>query len=199
MSENATSSTKNNNSDFVQKQNNLLTRSRYQARTLSQQRVASEKQLSEVRASYPTIDLDSLFWRCNRDELSDLMSVHAKNFEAKKSSVETSIDDQQQTLDLALTPSILETNNKDPELIAQEELKLLELSGFPLLYLTQPKALEALQLGLDIESPGYHIFVTGPSGCGKTSSIKSILKHFKRSERPRYDFLYLHNFQMFQN
>jgi predicted ATP-dependent protease len=194
LSQNATSSTKTHNSDFVQKQNNLLTRPRYQARTLSQQWVASEKQLNEVRASYPMIELNSLFWRCNRDDLSDLMNVHAQKFEAKKSSIDTLINNQQQTLDLALTPSILEANHKDPEIIAQEELKLLELSGFPLLYLTQPKALEALQLGLDIESPGYHIFVTGPSGCGKTSSIKSILKHFKRSDRPKYDFLYLHNF-----
>ena len=101
MSQNATSSTKNNNSDFVQKQNNLLTRSRYQARTLSQQWVANEKQLNEVRTSYPTIELNSLFWRCNRDELSDLMIAHANKFEAKKSPVETSIDDRQQTLDLA--------------------------------------------------------------------------------------------------
>ena len=63
-------------------------------------------------------------------------------------------------------------------------------------YFTQPRALESVEMGIQIDAPGYHIFISGPTSSGKTSTIKSLLKTLRRPayEMP-YDYLYLHNFE----
>ena len=54
------------------------------------------------------------------------------------------------------------------------------------MYFTQPRALESVKMGLKIEAPGYHIFISGPTSSGKTSTIKSLLKTL---QRPQYNRL----------
>jgi predicted ATP-dependent protease len=56
------------------------------------------------------------------------------------------------------------------------------------------QARKAIKLALAMDAPGYNVFVSGPTGSGKTSAIKQLLKNNIRPKRPRYDFLYIHNF-----
>jgi predicted ATP-dependent protease len=58
----------------------------------------------------------------------------------------------------------------------------------------QRRAVEAIATGLDITSPGYHIFVTGAVGSGRAFSVETILRQSgSRCAVPR-DRVYVHNF-----
>jgi lon-related putative ATP-dependent protease len=59
----------------------------------------------------------------------------------------------------------------------------------------QDRAIEAMELGLRVESPGYNVFVSGPSGTGRTTTARHILQNFKQPRSPLMDFVYLYNFQ----
>jgi lon-related putative ATP-dependent protease len=58
----------------------------------------------------------------------------------------------------------------------------------------QDRAIEALELGLRLNSPGYNIFVAGPSGSGKMTTTRHILATFKQPRCPLKDYVYVHNF-----
>ena len=58
----------------------------------------------------------------------------------------------------------------------------------------QARAVEALRLGLSLESPGYNIFVCGPSGTGKRSTVRALLRERPGRGRPLRDFIYVNNF-----
>jgi predicted ATP-dependent protease len=58
----------------------------------------------------------------------------------------------------------------------------------------QERAIEALQMGLYLESPGYNIFVSGPGGSGKMTTAKHVLADFKKPRKPLKDYVYVHNF-----
>ncbi len=47
----------------------------------------------------------------------------------------------------------------------------------------QQRAVQAIEFGLDMKSPGYNIFVTGQEGTGKTTIVRDIVQ--KRSDRGR--------------
>src|ERR671918_143036 len=58
----------------------------------------------------------------------------------------------------------------------------------------QERAVRATTFGIDIESPGYHIFALGPAGTGKTTMIKELLER-KRVDQPiPHDWCYVNNF-----
>jgi lon-related putative ATP-dependent protease len=59
----------------------------------------------------------------------------------------------------------------------------------------QDRAIEALELGLRLNSPGYNIFVSGPSGTGRMTTARHILENFKQPRRPLKDYVYVNNFQ----
>jgi ATP-dependent Lon protease len=59
----------------------------------------------------------------------------------------------------------------------------------------QDRAIESLELGLRLESPGYNVFVSGPSGSGRMTTVKHTLQNFKQPRRPLHDYVYVHNFQ----
>lgn len=59
----------------------------------------------------------------------------------------------------------------------------------------QERALRALQLGLDIESAGYNIFITGFAGTGRKTTIKAYLEKISKKEKALNDFCYVNNFQ----
>ncbi|MEO0081892.1 MAG: ATP-binding protein [candidate division WOR-3 bacterium] len=59
----------------------------------------------------------------------------------------------------------------------------------------QERAVEALALGLDIESQGYNIFVTGPSGTGRTTTVRQMLERYKTAPRELDDKCYVNNFR----
>jgi len=59
----------------------------------------------------------------------------------------------------------------------------------------QERAVQALELGLRLDSPGYNVYVSGPSGSGRMTTVKHILLEFKQPRKPLCDYAYVHNFQ----
>jgi len=59
----------------------------------------------------------------------------------------------------------------------------------------QKRAVNALRLGLDIESLGYNIFVSGLVGTGRKTAINCLLEETARSKRIPDDKLYVNNFK----
>ncbi len=59
----------------------------------------------------------------------------------------------------------------------------------------QERALRSLNFGLDIEIPGYNIYLSGPLGTGKTTLARNLLEE-KALQRPvPSDWCYVYNFQ----
>ena len=67
-------------------------------------------------------------------------------------------------------------------------------------FIGQDRAQEAIRFGLEVDKPGYNLFVTGLTGTGKTSAIKahlqSIVDDLDRQEKRRSvsDWAYVYNF-----
>jgi predicted ATP-dependent protease len=59
----------------------------------------------------------------------------------------------------------------------------------------QERALRALRLGLEMESPGYNIYVAGFVGTGRNTTIKRLLEELDKGETPPDDLCYVHNFK----
>ncbi len=59
----------------------------------------------------------------------------------------------------------------------------------------QERALTAIRMGLEIDSPGYNIYASGLTGTGKTSTIKTLLKQLDVKKKTPDDICYVHNFQ----
>jgi ATP-dependent Lon protease len=59
----------------------------------------------------------------------------------------------------------------------------------------QPRALAALRLGLEFQSPGYNVFVAGLTGTGKTTAIKRMLDDLQLPGGPPPDLCYVHSFR----
>ena len=58
----------------------------------------------------------------------------------------------------------------------------------------QPRAIEALLLGLEVESPGYNLFVSGLPGSGRETTVRTFLERVAL-DRPRPDdWAYVENF-----
>ncbi|MBU0552766.1 AAA family ATPase [Myxococcota bacterium] len=58
----------------------------------------------------------------------------------------------------------------------------------------QARAIDALRLGLNMDAPGYNIFVCGPSGTGKMSTVRALLNEDLPQRRPLRDFAFVQNF-----
>jgi len=60
--------------------------------------------------------------------------------------------------------------------------------------LGQDRAVQAIEFGLNMKSPGYHIFVTGEEGTGKSTLVREIAQdHARRRHRPS-DWCMVNNF-----
>ncbi|MEO0071078.1 MAG: ATP-binding protein [candidate division WOR-3 bacterium] len=57
----------------------------------------------------------------------------------------------------------------------------------------QQRAIEALQLGVEINATGYNIFVTGPPGTGRTTTVQKLLERVKPVKEVT-DKCYVYNF-----
>ncbi|NQW23834.1 MAG: AAA family ATPase [SAR202 cluster bacterium] len=68
-------------------------------------------------------------------------------------------------------------------------------------FIGQDRAQEAIRFGLEIDKPGYNLFVTGLTGTGKTSAIKAHLQSVvddldsQEQRRPISDWVYVHSFE----
>jgi Cdc6-like AAA superfamily ATPase len=59
----------------------------------------------------------------------------------------------------------------------------------------QERALEAIRVGLGINSIGYNIFVTGLAGTGRFTTIKCVLEEIDLKEKMPNDLCYVNNFK----
>jgi lon-related putative ATP-dependent protease len=59
----------------------------------------------------------------------------------------------------------------------------------------QRRALDAMQLGLEMDQPGYNIFVTGLSGTGRMTTIRRLLKDMETQGPIPNDICYVNNFK----
>ena len=58
----------------------------------------------------------------------------------------------------------------------------------------QPRAVEALDLALGLELPGYHVFVTGPPGTGRRTAAEAHLRRTAATRPAPADRVYVFNF-----
>ena len=59
----------------------------------------------------------------------------------------------------------------------------------------QPRAVEALEFGLTMQSRGFNIYVSGPIGTGKWSIVRQMVQRLAQAGLAAPDWCYLHNFQ----
>jgi lon-related putative ATP-dependent protease len=59
----------------------------------------------------------------------------------------------------------------------------------------QERAIKAIKLGLEIERPGYHIYVAGPEGAGRKSTIKDFLRKSSKNKTSPKDIIIVYNFE----
>ncbi|MCH7824574.1 MAG: AAA family ATPase [Acidobacteria bacterium] len=59
----------------------------------------------------------------------------------------------------------------------------------------QERAIRAIRFGLDIQSPGYNVFVAGLSGTGKGSIVRRFLTKLSANKPVPDDVVYVHNFE----
>lgn len=59
----------------------------------------------------------------------------------------------------------------------------------------QERAVRATSFGIDIDSPGYHMFALGPTGTGKTSMIQEFLDRKSVDQPVPDDWCYVNNFE----
>ncbi len=58
----------------------------------------------------------------------------------------------------------------------------------------QPRATRAIEFGIDIDSPGYNVFVLGPGGSGRATAIKRFLAQKAAAAPAPDDWVYVYNF-----
>ena len=58
----------------------------------------------------------------------------------------------------------------------------------------QERAVRAVSFGVDIASPGYHLYGLGPAGTGKTTTIKALLESRAAKRAVPGDWCYVNNF-----
>jgi lon-related putative ATP-dependent protease len=61
-------------------------------------------------------------------------------------------------------------------------------------FISQDRAVRAIQMGLGIRKPGYNIYVAGAQGTGKTSVIKKYLETWSSDAKVPCDWVYVYNF-----
>lgn len=79
----------------------------------------------------------------------------------------------------------------DPKLLRFQNMK--EVSSCEWI-IGQPRAIDAIKLGLNVKYPGYNIFITGPVGTGRTTAITKLLEDLKVKGALR-DLAYVNNFK----
>ena len=58
----------------------------------------------------------------------------------------------------------------------------------------QPRALAALEFGLEMEAAGYHVFATGAAGTGRRSTLLRLLRERAAGRRTPGDWVYVFDF-----
>jgi lon-related putative ATP-dependent protease len=92
---------------------------------------------------------------------------------------------------LALPPEALR-RRADPALFPFRTTAEVE----PLLgTIGQPRALDAIEFGLEVATAGYNIFAAGLPGSGRATTIRDYLERSAAARPPADDWVYVHNFR----
>jgi lon-related putative ATP-dependent protease len=91
---------------------------------------------------------------------------------------------------LELQPDQLRRRVNAEDLPFQTTADLAPLSGT----IGQPRAVDAIDFGIDIDVPGYNLFVAGAPGSGRESTIHDFLAKFAPEQDTPFDWVYVHNF-----
>ena len=59
----------------------------------------------------------------------------------------------------------------------------------------QPRAVRAIDFGIDVRGPGYNIFVMGPGGTGRMTTVERFISEHAVTEPTPPDWVYVHNFK----
>ncbi len=59
----------------------------------------------------------------------------------------------------------------------------------------QKRAVEAVSFGIDIGSPGYHMYALGPPGTGKSTTVQKFLKNRAPEKPTPSEWVYVYNFE----
>ena len=59
----------------------------------------------------------------------------------------------------------------------------------------QERAIEALEFGLSMKSPGFNLYVSGPVGTGKATLVRQMVKRLAQAAPAPADWCYVNNFQ----
>lgn len=59
----------------------------------------------------------------------------------------------------------------------------------------QPRALDAIEFGLEVADPGYNLFVAGSPGSGRTGTLRDYLERIARTRPAPDDWVYVFNFE----
>ncbi|MCS7312599.1 MAG: AAA family ATPase, partial [Acidobacteria bacterium] len=82
--------------------------------------------------------------------------------------------------------------------ISLEEYGPLETTApirAPVHVIQQSRAFEALRIGLEQTSPGFHIFVVGPAGTGRRTLTRQYVEQWARTRPTPPDLCYVYNFE----
>ena len=58
----------------------------------------------------------------------------------------------------------------------------------------QPRGTHAIDFGVNMDAPGYNLFVLGPPGTGRTTAIQRYLRKTAPNQSAPHDWVYVHNF-----
>lgn len=98
----------------------------------------------------------------------------------------------------AVKPKFIELKSEDLRWQCSPEIfdNKLSTSSKPLEQIIgQERALSALKLGVDIDKPGYNIFISGLSGTGKATTVRRMLESIGNSKPHLKDYVYVYNFE----
>ena len=59
----------------------------------------------------------------------------------------------------------------------------------------QERAVEAMEFGLNIKSPGFNLYVSGPVGTGTGTLVRPMVKRMAQASPAPSDWCYVNNFQ----
>lgn len=79
--------------------------------------------------------------------------------------------------------------------ISTEEVERLSGGNGNSHIIGQPRAVQALQMGLEIRAKGYNVFVSGLPGTGKRTAIYRLLEKYKQEELRLRDIALVYNFR----
>lgn len=92
---------------------------------------------------------------------------------------------------LELTPDKLRRSWGEPDLPFQTTAELDPLDHV----IGQDRAVRAIRFGLEIERPGYNIYVSGLTGTGRTTIVRRLLEKISAEQPAPDDWVLVHNFE----